>query len=469
MSSWYDSVIIKICPIFSLLFALSVPLQAEILFVSPTGSGSDGLSWTTAFPTIGEALISSSAADEIWVKSATYTENLTIATSLTLLGGFAGSESLSERELRDPRQLPTIIDGNSSGRGVTISSDIHLDGFTIQNGLSSFGSGIHLSDATATLSRIAFIDNGQTSSRSGGGLYARNSRVHLSDCLFRDNQALSGGGVFLTGCILRFKESHIVSNRSGTGGGLYLEDCQAFLENSEISENRSSFGDGGGCFIDSSKVAFASCRFHRNSLFKTIPGGGIPNPFDVVYGGAIRCVNADNIRIVNTIFDRNFGSGGAIVSGTVLSAESSGPIDFVNCSIVVSEDWSSFGLTGNASSFVNTIIVGRNQNRVLATLPVSYSLIMGGHPGEGNIDADPMFVDLENGDLHLQRGSPCIDSGTDTGLTVDFDGNQRPLGIYDMGAFELDTSIRGDIDGNGMVNVLDLLILQQDWGKVSGP
>ncbi|MCA9431070.1 MAG: hypothetical protein KC940_11235, partial [Candidatus Omnitrophica bacterium] len=66
----------------------------------------------------------------------------------------------------------------------------------------------------------------------------------------------------------------------------------------------------------------------------------------------------------------------------------------------------------------------------------NYSLIEGGWPGEGNIDADAMFVDPEIGDYELERGSPCIDSGTDTGLITDLDGNPRPIGGYDMGAYE---------------------------------
>ena len=28
--------------------------------------------------------------------------------------------------------------------------------------------------------------------------------------------------------------------------------------------------------------------------------------------------------------------------------------------------------------------------------------------GEGNIDADPLFLDPDNGDYSLQEGSPCI-------------------------------------------------------------
>ena len=62
----------------------------------------------------------------------------------------------------------------------------------------------------------------------------------------------------------------------------------------------------------------------------------------------------------------------------------------------------------------------------------------------GNIAADPMFVDAAGGDYHLQAGSPCIDAGTNEGApNMDFDGNPRPIdgdgdniAVVDMGAFE---------------------------------
>ena len=55
----------------------------------------------------------------------------------------------------------------------------------------------------------------------------------------------------------------------------------------------------------------------------------------------------------------------------------------------------------------------------------------------GNIDAVPLFVDAEGGDYHLTAGSPCIDAGTDVGLTLDIEGVPVPQGAEpDIGAFE---------------------------------
>ncbi|MCA9424194.1 MAG: hypothetical protein KC994_03935, partial [Candidatus Omnitrophica bacterium] len=142
--------------LLALALALALPAHSATLFVSPDGTGADGLSWNTALPTIGQAIVASTTDDEIWIRSATYVENITIERPLTLLGGFVGSETLGQRNSRDPSQHPTVIDGNRNGSVVRAKGPITLDGFSIVNGLARLedgdrGSGLLLSDATATL------------------------------------------------------------------------------------------------------------------------------------------------------------------------------------------------------------------------------------------------------------------------------------------------------------------------------
>ncbi len=88
-----------------------------------------------------------------------------------------------------------------------------------------------------------------------------------------------------------------------------------------------------------------------------------------------------------------------------------------------------------------------------STVTVTYTNVEGGFPGIGNIDADPLFIDPDNGDYRLSSGSPCIDAGDNTAvpedITTDLDGNPRfldipetpdtgngTLPIVDMGAYE---------------------------------
>ncbi|RMI12946.1 MAG: hypothetical protein D6681_06230, partial [Calditrichaeota bacterium] len=70
------------------------------------------------------------------------------------------------------------------------------------------------------------------------------------------------------------------------------------------------------------------------------------------------------------------------------------------------------------------------------------SLFMGSKPSDAtdpsNLAADTsFFVNAADHDYHLRAGSPAIDAGVDiAAVTTDFEGNPRPAGHYDVGAFE---------------------------------
>ena len=117
--------------------------------------------------------------------------------------------------------------------------------------------------------------------------------------------------------------------------------------------------------------------------------------------------------------------------------------------------------------------------------------------GGGNLNVPPFFVDPGHwddngtpddarddffvmGDYHLLPGSPCIDAGTndiddpDTeaieelpetdpdGLPRIMDGDGNGTLVVDMGAYEY---LPGDANYDGVVNILDLILVRNDLGK----
>ena len=58
-------------------------------------------------------------------------------------------------------------------------------------------------------------------------------------------------------------------------------------------------------------------------------------------------------------------------------------------------------------------------------------------PAADNYRGDPQFVDRAAGDFRIKRASSAADIGVDAGVTVDFDGVERPRGFgFDAGAYE---------------------------------
>jgi len=117
----------------------------------------------------------------------------------------------------------------------------------------------------------------------------------------------------------------------------------------------------------------------------------------------------------------------------------------VNCTFydchpaIFAGDWGSF-----PPAVVNSVFWHNTPDFESAeSVPVTYSLVGAGYPGDGNIDAQPIFSDAENGDFRLLPDSACIDAGfNDPELPeTDIVGMHRIMFggkslTVDMGAYE---------------------------------
>jgi hypothetical protein len=91
--------------------------------------------------------------------------------------------------------------------------------------------------------------------------------------------------------------------------------------------------------------------------------------------------------------------------------------------------------------------------------------IEAGELGEGNISRNPLFARpawWEEGDYHLQPGSPAIDSGmSGEGIPeVDLEYIPRPQGdAPDIGAYEYRELQLGDVNGDGKITSYDAILI----------
>ncbi|MFH1852356.1 MAG: right-handed parallel beta-helix repeat-containing protein, partial [Candidatus Neomarinimicrobiota bacterium] len=121
---------------------------------------------------------------------------------------------------------------------------------------------------------------------------------------------------------------------------------------------------------------------------------------------------------------------------------------------------------GNCTVTLRNSIVSNNTGSTNGgPITATYSNIRGaGLSSDGNIDADPLFVDPDNGDFSLQLLSPCVDTGDTADLPLDPDGSRR-----DMGAFPLfRIFVSGPTDKNIEVDANSIVVINGDVTISSG-
>jgi len=199
---------------------------------------------------------------------------------------------------------------------------------------------------------------------------------------------------------------------------------------------------GGGIWNFSGSPTIVNCTFAGNSA---TCGAGISN-------------SSGSPTIVNCTFTGNSaGDGGGIYN-------SSGSPTIVNCTFTGNSASKGGGIYNSrqcASNLTNCIVWNNASEQILwndasdqisGRAIISYSNIQGGWDGEGegNIDIDPLFADVDNGDYHLKseagrwdpssqswvqdpNTSPCIDTGdpnTPVGDELLPNGGRINMGTY---------------------------------------
>jgi predicted outer membrane repeat protein len=502
----------------ALLAGMTAAASGRIIYVDDdaTGAGS-GSSWASACRDLQDALPMAAIGDEIRIAQGVYmprsrshgASSFTLAGGLTLKGGYAGFGE-ADPNARNIGSYETVLSGDANGddfevydpralvtaptRGdncTVVVSQVPprnvLDGLTIRGGRG----GVLLYGVSMILSHCTFIANaehqggalavsagdvyledcrflGNAADYLGGALFLERSGATIIDCEFAANYAPSGGAIAGTGSLVSLSGCTFRGNSAQSGGGLY-QQTGSFLVADCLFENnvvryRGGAMQGSGA-MQGNVTTLNGCRFVANSA-------------DDV-GGALADL-AWPSRISNCIFAGNrAGAGGAFF----LSAYS-GPL-LLNCTLTGNRaqtgqalSWSrpypprmpsgSNTVTPFKMSLRNCILwdgpseIGSRETEP-AEITITYTDVLGGWPGVGNMDADPLFArpgywdpnddSWVSGDYHLksQGGrllagarsmwvldevtSPCIDAGDPNSPVGDEPVAGRHSGRVNMGAY----------------------------------
>ena len=242
----------------------------------------------------------------------------------------------------------------------------------------------------------------------GGGINCVGSSPTIINCLVRFNESdVSGGGISCVDSDPEITYCSIMGNTTSKyGGAIYCDNSSPWIlcggiKNNETLDPKEGCGGGIAC-IEGSAPVITNLTFYDNRASRS--------------GGALFCMSGASPTVTNSILAEDLAPKGSEIC---------------------------VGNTANPSS-----------------LTISFSCIKGGRPmvvrspgctitqGKGMIDDDPLFVEPEHHDLHLQADSPCRNAGDNNapGITeedieedpriandrVDMGGDEFHLHLYHL-------------------------------------
>jgi len=383
------------------------------------------------YPTIAEAVLAAAYGDTVQVAAGTYYENLDLPDGVSLIGAGPGVTTIDGQMNTQVIEISSSMEGvakiagftitNGNGGGISVSGPVLIEDCTFSNNF--YGPGIYISGSPIITNCTFFNTPEDAEADGGGGIYVSPmSSPIITNCTFSGNfERFEGNAIsideYSSVTISNCTFSGNV-NGGGDGVGIYIgPESSATVMNSTFSGNVG--GDGviwyAGSTLTNSFITISNCTFSGNQAIAIYLQGG-------------------PAFITNCTISGNQG-GGMDIEG--------GPAFITNCTISGNEG---FGIAGLNAAITNCIIWGNFPEDLIGSA-ATYSVVGTGlTEGEGNISADPQFIDPLGGDFRLQPASPCIDAGSNSAPGIpeyDLEGKPRITdgdgdanAVADMGAYE---------------------------------
>ena len=225
----------------------------------------------------------------------------------------------------------------------------------------------------------------------------------------------------------------------GRGGGIFIKDSSApILRNISISHNTAGYGCGICCGDSSNPRLYnVSITFnYTNSPLKA--------------GAGIYCYGSSNMYLDHVILNNNTAKTDAFYTESYGGAICCSESYILFNHVILTNNKAKYGRSiacEHAQLHIVNSIIWNNSISIISGEPniitISNSDVQGGLDSiisynmgsffwlKGNLDEDPMFEDVLNGDYQLAEGSPCIDAGIQDTFLV-YNDNQDTVFIPSM-------------------------------------
>jgi hypothetical protein len=357
----------KLILIMILLTAYFQLLTGTTRYVSKTGSSTPPYtSWATASDSIQKCINYSIAGDTIYVANGVYKEMVRVYPGKTLIGAGWDSCVIDTRDLiDDPQDNALVVDDNTN-----------VEGFLILTSNGQVGTGIYINRAIAAIRHMKI-------KYAGKAIYMFNSSPVVSDNIIENCERGIQMQAFTNNYFPQIYNNHIYYPKS-YGIVKTFGNCPKIYNNVIFLNNEFNRG----IFLGDTDSIFV----YNNLIISQNAQEGIGNPatYTLNYNNY---VEGNYSEAAIWVGDNNIIKNNIITNGNVGIRRVHGmPI------ISYNNSWN------NNINYYNFL------------------------PHSTNISVNPMVVNKDSLDFHLQKYSPAIDAGDPN--ILDVDGSRSDIGLF---------------------------------------